>query len=105
MIPITTIEALPGCLESLQRNYNKEKSPPDADTSMVCRDLVRWCVDGKPLSKDQVNVLTEITSGFRDLAGHSCLPNGQATIREYLGDEDGGRLLSFLTNDFSKAQG
>ncbi|QPC75768.1 hypothetical protein HYE68_006520 [Fusarium pseudograminearum] len=105
IIPINTIETLPGCLESLQQDYSREMSPPDANTSITSRDLVRWCVNGKALSRDQVNILTEITSGFGDLASRSSLPNGQAIIREYLGSKDGGRLISFLTNDFSKAQG
>ncbi|KAL6920106.1 hypothetical protein FSHL1_004083 [Fusarium sambucinum] len=105
MIPITTIKTLPGCLESLQRDYSKESSQPDTDANVASRDLLRWCVCGKPLSRNQVNILTEITSGFGDLAGRSSLPHGQAVIREYLGNEDGGRLLSFLTNDFSKNQG
>ncbi|KAM0299137.1 hypothetical protein HYE67_009255 [Fusarium culmorum] len=105
IIPINTIETLPGCLESLQQDYSRERSPPDANTSITSRDLVRWCVNGKALSRDLVNILTEITSGFGDLASRSSLPNGQAIIREYLGSKDGGRLISFLTNDFSKAQG
>ncbi|KPA42893.1 hypothetical protein FLAG1_04235 [Fusarium langsethiae] len=86
IIPITTVETLPGCLKSLQQDYSKERSSLDADTSITSRDLVRWCVYGKPLSRDQVNILTEITSGFGDLAGRSSLPNGQVAIREYLGD-------------------
>ncbi|CEI65045.1 unnamed protein product [Fusarium venenatum] len=105
MIPITTIKTLPVCLESLQQDYSKESSQPDTDANIASRDLLRWCVCGKPLSRDQVNILTEITSGFGDLGGRSSLLNGRAVIREYLGNEDGGRLLSFLTNDFSKTQG
>lgn len=105
MIPITTIRAVPDCLESLQRDCNSKQSPLDADIGMVNRDLVGWCVSGKPLSKDQVNILTGITSGFKDLADHSILPSGQAAIREYLGDEDGGRLVSFFNNGFSDIQG
>ncbi|CZS76645.1 unnamed protein product [Fusarium graminearum] len=105
IIPINTIETLPGCLESLQQDYSRERSPHDANTSITSRDLVRWCVNGKALSRDQVNILTEITSGFGDLTSRSSLPSGQAIIREYLGSKDGGRLISFLTNDFPKAQG
>lgn len=105
MIPITTIKTLPDCLESLQRDYRDKQSTLNADKRTIHQDLVRWCVRGKPLLRDQVNVLTGITSGFRDLAGHSTLPTGQAFIREYLGEEDGGRLISFLANGSSDAQG
>ena len=68
---------------------------------MAQKDLACWCADGKPLTRDQVNVLTGITSGFRDLANHSTQLDGQATIREYLGDQDGGHIISFLTNGSS----
>ncbi|KAL3606480.1 hypothetical protein FPOAC2_01437 [Fusarium poae] len=105
IIPITTTETLPGCLESLQQDNSKKSSQPGAGANIASRDLLRGCVYGKPLSRDQVNILTGITSGFGDLASRSSLPNGQAVIREYLGNEDGERLLSFLTNDFSKTQG
>jgi len=49
MIPITTIKAVPDCLESLQRDCDSKQSPLDADIGMVNRDPVRWCVNGKPL--------------------------------------------------------
>ena len=105
MIPITTIKAVPDCLESLQRDCDYKQAPLDTDIGIVNRDLVRWCVSGKPLLKDQVNILTGITSGFQDLADLSILPSGQAAIREYLGDDDGGRLVSFLTKGSSDIQG
>ncbi|KAF4965360.1 hypothetical protein FSARC_6818 [Fusarium sarcochroum] len=100
IIPISTTQELPSCLEALRRDYTDKISPSHED-SIAHKDLACWCVDGKPLTRDQVNILTGITSGFRDLASHSTQPVGQAAIREYLGDQDGGRIISFFTNGSS----
>jgi hypothetical protein len=98
MIPISTTQDFAGCLESLRWDYNRKSSALDAEQEAPHESLVGWCVEGKPLSRDQVNVLTGITSGFRGFADLHSSPGGRATICEYLGDSDGERVISFLFN-------
>ncbi|TXC04460.1 hypothetical protein FocTR4_00001572 [Fusarium oxysporum f. sp. cubense] len=98
MIPISTTQDFADCLESLRRNCIRKNSAVNTEQRATHKNLVCWCVEGKPLSRDQVNVLTGITSGFRGFADLYSSPGGRATICEYLGDSDGERVVSFLSN-------
>ncbi|SCO80021.1 uncharacterized protein FRV6_04234 [Fusarium oxysporum] len=98
MIPISTTQDFADCLESLRRNCIRENSAVNTEQRATHKNLVCWCVEGKPLSRDQVNVLTGISSGFRGFADLYSSPGGRATICEYLGDSDGERVVSFLSN-------
>ncbi|KAH7223334.1 hypothetical protein BKA60DRAFT_633547 [Fusarium oxysporum] len=98
MIPISTTQDFADCLESLRRNCIRENSAVNTEQRATHKNLVCWCVEGKPLSRDQVNVLTGISSGFRGFADLYSSPGGRATICEYLGDSDGERAVSFLSN-------
>ncbi|VTT63390.1 unnamed protein product [Fusarium fujikuroi] len=98
MIPISTTQDLADCLESLRRDCIRKNHAANTEQQATNDNLVCWCVEGKPLSRDQVNVLTGITSGFRGFADLYSSPGGQATICEYLGGSDGERVVSFLSN-------
>ncbi|KAI1058141.1 hypothetical protein LB506_000113 [Fusarium annulatum] len=98
MIPISTTQDLADCLESLRRDCIRKNHAANTEQQATNDNLVCWCVEGKPLSRDQVNVLTGITSGFRGFADLCSSPGGQATICEYLGGSDGERVVSFLSN-------
>ncbi|KAF5673967.1 hypothetical protein FCIRC_7898 [Fusarium circinatum] len=98
MIPISTTQHFADCLESLRRDCIRKKPTIKTEQQATHENLVCWCVEGKPLSRDQVNVLTGITSGFRGFADLYSSPDGRATISEYLGGSDGERVVSFLSN-------
>ncbi|KAM5362785.1 hypothetical protein ACJZ2D_012369 [Fusarium nematophilum] len=98
VMPISSVRDLPGCLDALRRGCSARSARENEAHGETPRDLVHWCVGGKALSKDQTNILTGITSGFRELVNHIALPEGQATLREYLGDGDGERVITFFTS-------
>ncbi|KAF5549447.1 hypothetical protein FMEXI_4259 [Fusarium mexicanum] len=98
MIPISTTQHFADCLESLRRDCIRKEPAINTEQQATHENLVCWCVEGKPLSRDQVNVLTGITSGFRGFADLYSSPGGRATISEYLGGSDGERVVSFLSN-------
>ncbi|KAF5579183.1 hypothetical protein FPANT_9709 [Fusarium pseudoanthophilum] len=101
MIPISTTQDFAHCLELLRRDHIRKNPAVNTEQQATHENLVSWCVEGKPLSRDQVNVLTGITSGFRGFADLYSSPGGRATICEYLGDSDGERVVSFLSNGSS----
>lgn len=61
------------------------------------RNLASCCVAGPRLSSSQVDILTDITPGLGHLASGVLEPDGQEALFDYLGYEDGNRVLSFFT--------
>ncbi|KAF4460240.1 hypothetical protein FALBO_12989 [Fusarium albosuccineum] len=104
IIPISSARELPSCLGALRRDCSAERSQNSNTHDRAHLDLVHWCVDGQPLSRDAANVLRGITSGFRDIAKHVTYPEGQAQIIDFMG-HDGERIISFLTSGPSYVQG
>jgi hypothetical protein len=98
LIPISTTRELQNCVESFRRDYGNTTSCLNTERSVTHKELVSWCVEGKPLGRYQTNLLTGSTSGFRDFAGLYTHPDGRATICEYLGQDDGKRVIAFLAN-------
>ncbi|KAK7599971.1 hypothetical protein V3481_001533 [Fusarium oxysporum f. sp. vasinfectum] len=79
MIPISTTQDFADCLESLRRNCIRENSAVNTEQRATHKNLV-------------------CCSGFRGFADLYSSPGGRATICEYLGDSDGERVVSFLSN-------
>lgn len=97
IIPISLPRELLGCIDALRRQHTAGQIRKNPANGQDIWDLASHCVQGKALSRDQVNVLTEITSGFKELAQNVGQPHGRAVLGQYLGAEDGERVVSFLT--------
>lgn len=96
IIPISACRELPGCLATLRQQYSSTSAHFNKRNGEI-RDLVSYCVKGKPLSRDQTNVVTGMSSGFRDLASHVTLPDSQVVLKKFL-ETDGERIISFFTD-------
>ncbi|KAF7559673.1 hypothetical protein G7046_g4480 [Stylonectria norvegica] len=99
IIPISSARELPTCLESLRRQCLSNNCP-GAQTSEenTSSAIISHCVGGKPLSRDQRNVLAGISTGFTDIANQVLLTDGQSRMMDFLGDTDGARIISFFTD-------
>ncbi|CAM1507261.1 Fc.00g069020.m01.CDS01 [Cosmosporella sp. VM-42] len=102
IVPITSSRELPSCLDTLRKQFSAARSRDDdigeRAEATGTHDLVQHCVPGKPLSRDQANVLTGTSTGFKDIANHISLQDSQFVLREYLGEVDARRIISFFTN-------
>ncbi|KND88654.1 hypothetical protein TOPH_06654 [Tolypocladium ophioglossoides CBS 100239] len=97
IVPISSAVELPSCLDSLRRQCTGDgPKNKQAEETSTRRDLASYCVKGQPLSESQTNVLSDICGGFGDLAQHAFNPEGQRKICDFLGDEDGHRVISFF---------
>lgn len=97
MIPISRAEDLPSCLDKLRQGCCRlaANAHENLITSQECASR---CVQGTPLSRDQVNMLTGITSSVHHLARKATEPEGQDQIMDFIGPEDGCRVVSFFVN-------
>ena len=99
IIPIASASELPSCLDSLRQQC----SVPDPEAVTPTQDLLRMreilshCSRGPRLTTSQTNMLSDICTGFADLARHAYDPAGQRKIAEYLGDSQAAKVISFFT--------
>lgn len=107
LIPISLATDLLSSLDKLQNQINNSKSRPNKpasrDQDPSPRDVLANCVEGPPLSWRQTNVLMDVLPGFRDVAIGSFNPENQAPMCDFLGDEDGNRVIGFFTSGPKKA--
>lgn len=75
---------------------NKQQHDLLRDAALSARQLVSSCVNGLPLSWRQTNILMDVAPGFRDLAIGSFEPESEKLMQDYLGPEDGSRVISFF---------
>ena len=102
IVPISSSQELPGCLNTLRQQFSatgtRGESVGGEGEAKWSRDLIHHCVRGKPLSRDQANVLTGMSTGFKDIVKHVSLPDSQAVLNDFLGETDAHRIISFFTN-------
>ena len=96
LIPISSNRDLRRCIEALAEQQSYKSNSDKSTTFESLHDLASHCVRGKPMSRDQVNVLTGVSSGFRDIAMHITAPESQHTLKDFLGQADSERFISFF---------
>ena len=101
ILPISSATDLVPCLNRLKKqtedSQNKQKKPLDVDSPSP-RDVLANCANGMPLSWRQTNVLMDMLPGFKDLALGSFNPDNKAPMNDYLGVDDGSRVMAFFTD-------
>lgn len=55
-----------------------------------------------PLREHSVNVLTDVTIGFADLANKASTVAGNMELVDYLGEEEARRVVLFWTQEYLK---
>lgn len=97
IIPILSAQDLPLCLSNLRRQCN-EDTPTNIHSGALKRELLSHCVSGRPLLERQTNILTDISSDFKDLTGSLFVPDRMGRLCDLLGEKDAGRLVSHMTD-------
>lgn len=70
----------------------------EEEAYLQSQELVSFCVRGPPLSKRQVKIMMDASTGFSDLAHSVYLHQNQEQVCNLLGKSDAKRVISFLTN-------
>ncbi|KAI1827977.1 hypothetical protein F4861DRAFT_236283 [Xylaria intraflava] len=98
IIPVESVAAVPASLVTLKRQLDSpvtSRKLPDP-----ARNLLPYCSDKGRLAEHTVHVLTDTTSGFRDLLGKlSSDAVFQSEIVPLL-DRDANGLRNFFTNEY-----
>ncbi|KAK6954494.1 hypothetical protein Daesc_004461 [Daldinia eschscholtzii] len=97
IIPANTIQDVSTNLTAFHRQIGISNKPRKVANPV--QTLLPYCSGGQLLSEHAVNVLTDLTSSFRDLVEAASTQTGQAKIVEFLGD-DAESLISFWAKEY-----
>ncbi|KAI1415940.1 hypothetical protein F5Y13DRAFT_140385 [Hypoxylon sp. FL1857] len=97
IIPVNSVSDAPKNLMAFHRQVSTSGRPRRMENP--ARTLLPYCSDRPPLSEHAVNVLTDITTGMRDLLDTMSTPAGQMRILEYLGS-DSESAVSFWAREY-----
>ncbi|KAI1128387.1 hypothetical protein F5Y10DRAFT_240566 [Nemania abortiva] len=98
VIPVESVAAVPASLLALRREL--VASDANRKAANPASSLLPFCSDKGRLAEHSVNVLTDMTSGFRDLLSKlSSDAQFVAEISQLL-DEDADKLKGFWVNDY-----
>lgn len=82
IIPVSSVQDTPKSLMTFHRQISTSSGPRKIANPV--QTLLPYCSDKPPLPEHAVNVLTDITSGFRDLLDTMSTPAGQTKIATFL---------------------
>ncbi|OTA92151.1 hypothetical protein M434DRAFT_32149 [Hypoxylon sp. CO27-5] len=85
IILVNSVSDVPASLMAFHRQISTSNRSRRMENP--ARTLLPYCSDRPPLPEHAVNVLTDITTGMRDLLDTISTPAGQTRILEYLGND------------------
>ncbi|KAI1310491.1 hypothetical protein F5Y03DRAFT_41952 [Xylaria venustula] len=98
IIPVDSVAAVPATLVTIQSHLSSpvaNRKPP-----IPASHLLPFCSDDVPLAEHAVNILTDTTSGFRDLLDKlSSSAEFESEIVQLLGN-DANKFRNFWANDY-----
>jgi len=106
LLPLHSAEAIPSSLLSffqsrLSAEEHQNTRQNLVTASSVIRPFLPYCSIKTPLSEHTINVLTDVTTGFRDLAAKAGTEEGKALLRDYLGEKDADSVAQFWTEEYT----
>ncbi|KAI1208895.1 uncharacterized protein F4807DRAFT_137307 [Annulohypoxylon truncatum] len=97
VIPVNTVEAVPNSLVAFHRQIST--SSGSRRMANPAQTLLPYCSYGPRLSEHAVNVLTDITSGIRDLLDIMTTPVGRTKVLDLLENDSEG-AISFWEQEY-----
>ncbi|KAI1870280.1 hypothetical protein JX265_006450 [Neoarthrinium moseri] len=97
IIPVPTVESLPTAIKAF--HYQLSTSAASRQLVTPARSLLPYCSDTGSLPEHAVNVISDITAGFKDLVSKATTPDGKQLLKDYLG-EDADRVIRFWKDEY-----
>ncbi|KUI66615.1 hypothetical protein VM1G_01815 [Cytospora mali] len=107
VIPLKAIDDLPSTLQKFHRMFlqsdtaTRQPQPRTPENSAV-QALLPYNGLAPPLPEHMVNILTDLTIGFADLANKASAAAGRMELVDYLGEEEAQRIILFWSQEYLK---
>lgn len=107
IIPLRAIGDLPHTLQEFYRLFLKSDTAtrqpqPRIAINSAVQMLLPYSGLSPPLHEHSVNVLTDLTTGFADLANKASNAVGTTELVDYLGEEEAQRVVLFWSQEYLK---
>ncbi|ROW14864.1 hypothetical protein VPNG_03782 [Cytospora leucostoma] len=107
LVPLQAIEDLPSTLRKFHRTFlQSDATTRQSHTRTAADSAVKLLLPYSgllpPLREHSVNVLSDLTIGFADLANKASTADGRMELVDYLGDEESQRVMLFWSQEFLK---
>ena len=99
LLPLSSIQALPATLQAFQAQLNTPCLPPRPQQA-VLHDLLSCSSLNPHPVEHNLNILSDITHDFKDLADKVATKEGRALLQEYLG-ADAKNIIDFWMFEYS----
>lgn len=100
LLPLYTVQALPTTLAAFIQQLSTV-SHPSRPYKTIVHDLLSYSTLNPHLTEHKLNLLSDITSGFKELASKAATEEGKAILLEYLGEEDAQRVIDFWMFEYA----
>ncbi|KAH8675982.1 hypothetical protein BX600DRAFT_191628 [Xylariales sp. PMI_506] len=97
IIPIASLTAAPGALQGFHQQLCT--TAVSHNRPAPARSLLLYCSDDQVLKEHTINILSDITSDFKDLIAKATSSDGQKVLEEYLGP-DAERVVNYWKTDY-----
>ncbi|KAK8042319.1 hypothetical protein PG993_006842 [Apiospora rasikravindrae] len=98
IIPVSSIDAVPATLLAFHRQL--ATAGGGKKTLPASRSLLPHCSGAENLSEHSANVLSDVTTGMKDLSEKATSEQGKQELIRYLGEAEAERAISFWNDEF-----
>lgn len=108
LIPLQTAEDLPATLMKFHRTFLQADAfspqrPAQSQNQLrgtaATQTIMPYCAVSPPLAEHSVNLLSDLTVSFADLANKVSSEAGKAEILEFFGQAEAERIILFWTQE------
>lgn len=102
-MPLQRVAELPTALSKFHRSFlqgDASKRATQGAVSDVVETLLPYCTLFPPLSEHSINVLSDLTDGFADLAEKVKSEAGRAEIVDYFGQDEAEQIILFWMQEY-----
>lgn len=103
LVPLQSMADLPSTLSKFHRAFlqgDASKRLAQAPVQGVLETLLPYCVLSPPLGEHSINILSDLTVGFADIANKVNSEVGRAEILSYFGQEEAERIILFWMQEY-----
>lgn len=103
LLPLQSIAELPTALSKFHRAFLQGDASKRAAQDVipdVVETLLPYCAISPPLGEHSINILSDLTFGFADIATKVNSEAGRSEILDYFGQEEAQRIIMFWMQEY-----
>jgi hypothetical protein len=100
LLPITALEEVPGTLRAFRASIDLGAKSQYTRPVSAVHTLLPHCSIARALPEHTVNVLSDVTTGFADLAEKALTDDGRHLLLQYLDEAEAEKAVEFWEGEY-----